>query len=194
MTRRLLESLAILIAIGGMGDAAWHPIATGMLVRQMPDKRGQVLGIHAIGGTLAEVFSPLMVGFLLAALDWQQVLQLSVLPAALMGTAFFFLFRRIPSRHASTALTKADLGAFVSQWRSRTGLLLVGGIATYNMARVALMTMMPFYSQRAFGLSSAETGIAFALAMLLGSIGQPLVGRLSDRRGRFGIFAAIDWK
>ena len=85
-------SLAILIAIGGMGDAAWHPIATGMLVRQMPDKRGQALGIHAIGGTLAEVFSPLMVGFLLAVLDWQQVLQLSVLPAALMGTAFFFLF------------------------------------------------------------------------------------------------------
>ena len=182
-------SLAILIAIGGMGDAAWHPIATGMLVRQMPDKRGQALGIHAIGGTLAEVFSPLMVGFLLAVLDWQQVLQLSVLPAALMGTAFFFLFRRIPSRHVSTALTKGDLVAFLHQWRSRTGLLLVGGIATYNMALVALMTMMPFYSQRAFGLSPAETGIAFALAMLVGSIGQPLVGRISDRRGRFGIFA-----
>ena len=182
-------SLAILIAIGGMGDAAWHPIATGMLVRQMPDKRGQALGIHAIGGTLAEVFSPLMVGFLLAVLDWQQVLQLSVLPAVLMGTAFFFLFRRIPSRHVSTTLTKGDLVAFISQWRSRTGLLLVGGIATYNMALIALMTMMPFYSQRAFGLSSAETGIAFALAMLLGSIGQPLVGQLSDRRGRFGIFA-----
>ena len=172
-----------------MGDAAWHPIATGMLVRQMPDKRGQALGIHAIGGTLAEVFSPLMVGFLLAVLDWQQVLQLSVLPAALMGTAFFFLFRRIPSRHVSTALTKGDLVAFLHQWRSRTGLLLVGGIATYNMALVALMTMMPFYSQRAFGLSPAETGIAFALAMLVGSIGQPLVGRISDRRGRFGIFA-----
>ena len=112
-----------------------------------------------------------------------------MLPAALMGTAFFFLFRRIPSRHVSTALTKGDLVAFLHQWRSRTGLLLVGGIATYNMALVALMTMMPFYSQRAFGLSSAETGIAFALAMLVGSIGQPLVGRISDRRGRFGIFA-----
>ena len=183
-------SLAVLLAIGGMGDAAWHPIATGMLVRQMPQQRGQALGIHAIGGTLAEVFSPLMVGFLLAMLDWQQVLQLSVLPAALMGTAFFFLFRRIPSRHANTALTRGDLMAFIVEWRSRTGLLLVGGIATYNMALIALMTMMPFYSQRAFGFSPAETGVAFALAMLAGSIGQPLVGRLSDRRGRFGIFAS----
>jgi len=182
-------SLAVLLAIGGMGDAAWHPIATGMLIRQMPEQRGQVLGVHAIGGTLAEVFSPLMVGFLLAMLNWQQVLQFSVLPAALMGTVFFFLFRRIPSRHVSTALTKGDLLAFIAQWRSRTGLLLVAGIATYNMALIALMTMMPFYSQRVFGFSPAETGVAFALAMLAGAIGQPLVGRLSDRRGRFGIFA-----
>ena len=166
-------SLAILIAIGGMGDAAWHPIATGMLVRQMPDKRGQALGIHAIGGTLAEVFSPLMVGFLLAVLDWQQVLQLSVLPAALMGTAFFFLFRRIPSRHVSTALTKGDLVAFLHQWRSRTGLLLVGGIATYNMALVALMTMMPFYSQRAFGLSPAETVLRLPWPCWWGRLASP---------------------
>ena len=182
-------SLAVLLAIGGMGDAAWHPIATGMLVRQMPQQRGQALGVHAIGGTLAEVFSPLMVGFLLAVLDWQQVLQLSVLPAALMGTVFFFLVHRIPSRQISTTLTRRDLLAFIHQWRSRTGLLLVAGIATYNMALIGLMTMMPFYSQRAFGFSPAETGVAFALAMLVGSIGQPLVGRLSDRRGRFGIFA-----
>ena len=182
-------SLAVLLAIGGMGDAAWHPIATGMLVRQMPQQRGQALGVHALGGTLAEVFSPLMVGFLLAVLDWQQVLQLSVLPAALMGTVFFFLVHRIPSRQISTTLTRRDLLAFIHQWRSRTGLLLVAGIATYNMALIGLMTMMPFYSQRAFGFSPAETGVAFALAMLVGSIGQPLVGRLSDRRGRFGIFA-----
>ena len=51
-------SLAILIAIGGMGDAAWHPIATGMLVRQMPDKRGQALGIHAIGELWLKSFHP----------------------------------------------------------------------------------------------------------------------------------------
>ncbi|MEK9941185.1 MAG: MFS transporter, partial [Gammaproteobacteria bacterium] len=42
-------SLAILLAIAGMGDAAWHPVATGMLVRQMPGQRGRALGIHAIG-------------------------------------------------------------------------------------------------------------------------------------------------
>jgi len=43
--------------------------------------------------------------------------------------------------------------------------------------------------QRELGYSPAQAGMAFATAMLVGSIGQPIVGRLSDRRGRFGIFA-----
>ncbi|MDB3945523.1 MFS transporter [Gammaproteobacteria bacterium] len=182
-------SLAILLAIGGMGDAAWHPIATGILVRQMPKQRGQALGVHAVGGTLAEVLSPLLVGFLLAFLDWRVVLQISVMPAALMGIAFLFIARRIPSRHVSSVISRADLGAFIAQWRSRTGLLLIAGIATYNMALIALMTMSPLFMQRELGFSSSQTGMAFAAAMLAGSIGQPIVGRLSDRRGRFGIFA-----
>lgn len=182
-------SLAILLAIGGMGDAAWHPIATGILVRQMPRQRGQALGVHAVGGTLAEVLSPLLVGFLLAFLDWRQVLQISVIPAALMGIAFLFIARRIPSRHASTVISRADLSAFITQWHSRTGLYLIAGMAAYNMALIALMTMSPLFIQRELGYSPAQAGIAFAAAMLVGSIGQPIVGRLSDRRGRFGIFA-----
>lgn len=182
-------SLAILLAIAGMGDAAWHPVATGMLVRQMPGQRGRALGIHAIGGTLAEVFSPLLVGVLLSLFDWRAVMQISAIPAAAMGIAFLFFYRQIPNRHASTSLTKADLLAFVRDWRSRTGLLLIGGIATYNMALIALMTMMPFYMQRTHGFTPAQAGTAFALSMLLGSIGQPVIGHISDRHGRFGIFA-----
>jgi FSR family fosmidomycin resistance protein-like MFS transporter len=57
------------------------------------------------------------------------------------------------------------------------------------MALFALMTMTPLFAQRGLGLSPAQTGVAFASAMLLGSVGQPLIGRLSDRTGRVGIFA-----
>ena len=122
-------SLAVLLAFAGMGDAAWHPIATGVLVRQMPDRRGQALGIHAVGGTLAEVLSPLLVGFLLSVLDWQTVLQISVVPTALMGIAFFVLVNRVPQRHASTAISRADLLDFVRQWSAPRRLCLIGGLA-----------------------------------------------------------------
>ncbi|MDP6140380.1 MAG: MFS transporter [Arenicellales bacterium] len=181
-------SLALLLAIAGMGDAAWHPIATGILVRQMPRQKGQALGIHAVGGSLAEMFSPLLVGFLLAVLNWQTVLQIAVVPAALMGIVFVALANKIPQRHASSAISRADLVAFVRQWRTRAGLRLVSSIGAYNMALIALMTMTPLFAQRVLGFSPAQAGMAFAAAMLVGSVGQPLIGRLSDRSSRVGVF------
>ena len=62
-------SLAFLFALAGCGDAAWHPLATAILVQSEPQNRGKVLGIHAIGGTLSAVIGPVVVGFLLASMD-----------------------------------------------------------------------------------------------------------------------------
>jgi len=43
-------AFAILIAIAGMGDAAWHPIATGVLAQMHKARRAYALGMHTIGG------------------------------------------------------------------------------------------------------------------------------------------------
>ena len=64
-------SLAFLFALAGCGDAAWHPLATAILVQADPQNRGQALGFHAIGGTLSAVIGPVIVGFLLASMDWR---------------------------------------------------------------------------------------------------------------------------
>ena len=53
-------TIALMLAVAGLGDAAWHPIATGVLVRLRPHRRAEALGIHALGGTLAEVTAPLV--------------------------------------------------------------------------------------------------------------------------------------
>jgi len=52
------RTLTLILAIAGMGTSAWHPLATGTLTRTMPGQRARVLGIHAMGCTLAEVFAP----------------------------------------------------------------------------------------------------------------------------------------
>jgi len=118
-------TLAILLAVAGMGDAAWHPIATGVLTQNSPKRRAHVLGLHAIGGTMAEVLAPLSVGFLLAWFDWQQVLQLSVLPAMLAGVAFFWISRHVP-RSRATAISLGDMGALWRIWQSVKGAKLIG--------------------------------------------------------------------
>ena len=180
-------SLALLLAVAGMGDATWHPIATGVLTRQMPGRRGQALGIHAIGGTLATVLSPLLVGFLLAVLSWRDVMMVSAAAPLLMGLVFIRYHRAVP-RSTSKRITRSDLGNLKKTWSSSSGLTLIAGISTYNMAVMALITIMPLFLQRSGGFTPGQTGIVFASAMLIGAIGQPWVGRLSDAKGRQGVF------
>ena len=131
-------TLAILLAIAGMGDAAWHPIATGVLVQQSPKRRAHALGVHAMGGTLAEVLAPLSVGYLLAFVDWQTALRLSVTPPVLMGIAFVFVARRIPVS-PQRGITRTDLASLWRVWRHPTGLRMVAMISTYNMALMGLL-------------------------------------------------------
>ena len=179
--------LAAVLAIAGMGDAAWHPIATGALARRFPTRKGLALGIHAVGGTLAEVFSPLVVGILLSVMEWRSALQLSILPPLIMGVVFYRFRNAIPISTTSS-ISKVDLVNLLRSWTTRKGLALITAITTYNMALIALMTISPLFVQRELGYSTSETGLFFALAMLIGATGQPLVGRWSDRIGRRRVF------
>ena len=183
-------SLVLILAVAGMGDAAWHPIATGVLVNQMPKRRGMVLGIHAMGGTLSDVGAPLTVGLLLSLFDWRTTLQLSVLPAVIMGIVFVFFARSIP-RSTASRVSRLELGQITRNWLRPGGLLLIGMISVYNMALMALMSMSPLFLQREMGHSPATSGAVFAAAMLAGSLLQPLLGRYSDTLDRHLVFIAV---
>ena len=180
-------ALALLLAVAGMGDAAWHPMATGVLVQQLPERRGEALGVHAMGGTLAEVAGPLMAGFLLSFLDWRTTLQLSAVPTLVMGVAFIWIARHVP-RSTAGALSRADFTHFIQVWARPTGLTVIAMIAVYHMALVALLSMSALFLQSDHNFSPWQAGLVFAGGLLLGSLSQPVVGRLSDTAGRKRIF------
>ena len=176
-------TLAVLLAVAGLGDAAWHPIATGVLIGEHPSRRAQAMGVHAMGGSFAEVFAPLAVGFLLEYVDWRTALQFSVVPTAIMGLVFFRVARKVP-RTQGSRLTRADLVAMWHTWRRPAGLRVATLIAVYNMALMALFSMTPLFLQTEHGLTPGETGLAFSVMLLIGALAQPLIGRLSDRTSR----------
>lgn len=176
--------LAVLLAIAGFGDAAWHPLATTILVQNDPQRRAQALGIHAIGGTFSGVIGPLLVGFLLTVIDWRQTLQIIALPGVLMGVAFFVIAKWIPDQPTTRRVSRADFSALAQTWLNGRGLRIIAMISTYHMALAAMISMIPLYLQEFHGLSSSETGIAYAVMVLTGAIGQPFVGKFSDRVGR----------
>ena len=179
-------TFAILLAIAGLGDAAWHPIATGILVREHTSRRAQVVGIHAMGGTFAEVLAPIAVGFLLAYVDWRVAMRLTVLPAVLMGLVFFRVARKVPSA-ANRRVTRTDLLEVWQTWKNPKGLKMIALLNASNMAVMALLSMTPLFLQTVHGLTPVETGLAFSVMILLGGLAQPVIGRISDLTGRRSI-------
>lgn len=176
--------VTLLLAFAVMGDAFWHPIATGVLVKEMPARRAQVLGIHAVGGSIgAEVIAPLSSGFLLGFFDWQTTLQILALPALIMGILFIPVAQRI-SRDSPGEVSPIDFRGLARQWFKPAGIALMLVLILYNMALIAQLAMAPLYFQREHGLSPFVAGSIFAGILLLGSLFQPFFGKYSDGRGR----------
>ena len=179
-------ALVILLALASAGVAAWHPVATGVMVEQMAERKAQALGIHAVGGTLAQVFAPLSVGFMLTYLSWQHVLRISVIPAVLVGIVLLWWWRRIPPT-GRERIGRADLGAMWREWRSPAGLMVAAMLITYQMSFVALHAMTPLFLTREHGYSIALTSVVFAVMLTGGAVASPFVGRVSDVAGRRGV-------
>jgi MFS family permease len=176
--------ITLLFAFGAMGDAFWHPVATGILVKRMPGKKARVLGIHAMGGSIgAEVLGPLSAGFLLGYFDWRTSMQILIIPAVVMGIVFIPLSRRIGTI-TQRQISRIDLNNLVRHWSTPGGLGLIAMMVSYNMALFAMLSMTPLFLQNRHGLDPAESGMVFAALLLIGTFFQPIAGHVSDRRGR----------
>ncbi len=177
-------AITLLLAFGVMGDAFWHPVATGVLMKEMPHRRAHALGIHAVGGSIgAEVLAPLATGFLLGYFDWQTSLQILVIPAVVMGLIFIPISKRI-SANLQTKDTHIDFKALLRHWSTTTGILLMLMMVFYNMSMTAMLGMTPLYLQNVHALSPFHAGMIFAALLMLGTIMQPTFGHYTDRMGR----------
>ncbi len=177
-------AITLLLAFGVMGDAFWHPVATGVLMKEMPHRRAHALGIHAVGGGIgAEVLAPLATGFLLGYFDWQTSLQILVIPAVIMGLIFIPISKRI-SANLQTKNTHIDFKALLKHWSTTTGVLLLLMMVFYNMSMTAMLGMTPLYLQNVHALSPFHAGLVFAGLLMLGTIMQPAFGHYTDRMGR----------
>ena len=184
-------AVTLLFAFGVMGDAFWHPVATGVLVKRMPERKAQVLGIHAMGGSIgAEMLGPLTAGFLLGYFDWRTSMQILVLPALIMGILFIPIARRIGTIDQQK-ISKLDLKNLLRRWRSRRGVSLVLMMLLYNMSLFAILAMTPLFLQTRHGLGSLESGMVFAVMLVVGTLLQPFTGHLSDRIGRKPVILAV---
>ena len=179
--------LALMIAIIGATNNAWHPAAISFLSERYPDNRGYALAVHALGANVGDSIAPLMVGAVLGMLSWQDTALVSTVPVFVVA----FWIWTVLSRHEtiSPAETKetrkvpylSELKIMFRQFEL-LGLSIMSGFRA--AAQVGLLMFVPLYLTDVLEAGPMMTGVGFSLMQLGGVLSSPVAGAWSDRIGR----------
>ena len=188
--------LLVMVALGGLGSALFHPAGSVVASAARSRRRGAAMSIFSVGGNAGAALSPLLMA---AMLGWYGLPgTLATIPLA-CGAGLILL---LLSRHG--AVSAATRGPTIHRPRKRpaggsasagprTAVLALGLIVLFAMSRawyqVSLTTYLPLWVA---GHGGARVGIAQVLFVLAGSLpgGAVLGGVLSDRVGRWQVVLA----
>ncbi len=176
-------ALVLAIVVSGVGGVFWHPMAMGAMVQQMPRRRAMAMGVHGLGGSIAEMAAPLLVGFLLLFMGWRRVLLVNSLVPLAAGIALLGLIS-VKRPAVQGRFSRADLVDLARIARQPVFLGLLLAMSLYSMSMIALMSMTPVYLKDVRGFSSGAAGLIFAALFLSGTVASPFVGIISDKAGR----------
>jgi MFS transporter, FSR family, fosmidomycin resistance protein len=178
-------SLLIVIALGSIGSAMFHPSVTGMVPLYSGNKAGLAMSVFNTGGTLAFGLGPLFITwfaarFGLGALPVTMILGLAV-------TAYLYLAVPSPQSESLRRLGffKSVREALGSAWKTVVLIWMV--MVLRAIVGQSFLTFMPvLYVQKGYSVMSA--GVLFSLFTVAGTLSGLLSGHLSDRIGFKPIF------
>jgi len=175
----------------GFGNNLWHPVAIPLLADRFPDRRGLAVAFHGMGGNVGDAVAPLVVGALLAVLNWRNVVVINVLPGVLLAT-FTLIYLGRKTSDDDTGIDDGDSGIsglerlrmFGALLKNRALITLAAGSAFRTMTQGALLTFLPIYLGREMGYPTQWIGACMFALQAGGFIAAPIAGHLSDRIGR----------
>lgn len=175
--------LYLLLFVGGLGSAAFHPSGTGLArdaARGQPGGTGLAVGIFSAGGTVGMAAGPVVIGVLIMN-DWLAFSPWMMIPGLVLGAAMFMLAPRRPR-------IRRDLGQRVfdpSLLRGPVGALALAGILR-GIAFVTVMNGLPLLLVGARGVA-ADAPVAFwslTVFSFSAGMGGIVAGGLERRVGR----------
>jgi FSR family fosmidomycin resistance protein-like MFS transporter len=175
------EMLALILIVGGLGAAAFHPPAAALAHRLGGNRQGLAMSVYITGGTLGFSLGPLCFAPFAQrfGLQWTPLLALP----GLAVVAFFI--RRVPEipLHPSARRGFAALRPYAKPLA-----LLYACVVLRTLASLTFATFVPVMLTRR-GLSVAEAGASVAVYLFGSGIGGFFGGPAADRFGARTVIA-----
>lgn len=175
----------VVIAISGIGVAAYHPAAT-MEAREAGGGTSKSMSLFSVGGNVGVALAPSAV---ILVVGWFGLpgTGLLIIPAVVLGCVYVaiswrHLFARTATVTTGSASSKSELP---DDWRAFMRLTAV--LATWSVAYVGTSTFIVLYSIQRFDVSTSYASIALSLFPAAGAVGTLAGGWLADRFGRLRI-------
>jgi MFS transporter, FSR family, fosmidomycin resistance protein len=169
--------LTLVLVLGGLGGAAFHPPAAAMVHRYSGPQRGLAMSFHITSGTLGQAiaplaFAPFVQHFGLGATPLLMVPALVVLAGLLPRIP---AVERVPHRHESAGM------AALRPYARPLG-LLYGIVVLRTLTAMSFSTFVPVMLTRR-GLTLAQAGTAVSIYLFAVGMGGFFGGPSADRFG-----------
>jgi DHA1 family multidrug resistance protein-like MFS transporter len=182
-----LNVLTWLRLFHGLATAIFAPSALATVAELYRERRGAALGTYTACTQSGALLGPFIGGYLAFAYGFSS----AFLTAGLFGCAAIVMFY---SLHLSPPPPRLHDKGLASVWsemwkgfsivaRNRKVLVTSSTDAAKMIANGALMAFLPLYGI-SVGLNAGEVGLLFTIQSLTSFISKPIMGRVSDRRGR----------
>ncbi|HEY8806363.1 MAG TPA: MFS transporter [Candidatus Limnocylindria bacterium] len=176
------QLLVLLLALGVI-SGTYHAPAAALIARSFsPRVRGSAMGFHITGGHLSFFAAPLLAAYLATTTGtWRTpYLWFAIVPVVL-GVLLWLIVS--PDRQVRAA---GDLWAPFREIRTVIGTIgpLVSLSVAFQVGISAMLAFLALYLVDARGLAPALAAAAFGFTQLIGVVGAPAGGWLSDKLGR----------
>ena len=177
------QLLAFLIVMG-LIHGSYHAPASALMARVFPpSERGSAIGLHITGGHLAFFVAPALAGWLVTRTGTWTTPYLWFAWAPILTAIWIWKLVPADGGHRSDSTDRLavfrELGTVV-----RTVGPLVSASMVFQVAQAALVAFMTLYLVDVRGIEPAWAAVLFGLPQLIGLLGAPAAGFLSDRIGR----------
>jgi FSR family fosmidomycin resistance protein-like MFS transporter len=176
-------AMVAVVAVGGVGVAAFHPEAARHVALASGRSPGTGMGVFSVGGNAGFLFGPLTVVLGVALFGLTGTMLVAV-PGLVAAAGLAAVRPRMTARLAVDERPRPDDHGFAHRRAARTAFAIVSALIVARSAvAYGLMALIPIWFVAHLDRSAAAGNLAITVLAAAGTVGTLVGGRIADRVG-----------